>query len=447
MPPQIATLVYALGILGLFRLDRERTTEVSPALWIPVTWIFLASSRLVSEWLHPGLTLETPDQYLDGSPLDRFVMLGLFAAGIAVLLQRGRLTEKCLLANGPVLLFFLYGAVSVLWSDYPDVAFKRWIKASGNFVMVLVVATDPDPRAAVKHLFKRLGFLLIPLSVLFIKYYPDLGRGYDRWTWTPYYGGVTTTGKNGLGYVCLIFGLSSLWRFLETLMGEVPMRKAGALIAHGVVLAMTLWLFWMADSATSLACFLMAGGLMIYASLPGIAAKPSAMHFLLGTIVFLGLVGVLFNAGESVVAAMGRDPTLTGRTLLWDELLRMTVDPLFGTGFESFWLGERTEVLWRKYWWHPNQAHNGYIEVFLNLGWVGVILLAGVMIWGYRGVVAKLRQDPELGRLSLAFFAAAVVYNLTEAAFKGLHVVWIVFLLAIIVVPGLSRSEERDSVR
>ena len=67
--------------------------------------------------------------------------------------------------------------VSLLWSDFPDVAFKRWTKALGDLVMVLVVLSDREPISAVKRLFSRTEFLLIPLSVLLIKYYPTLGRG------------------------------------------------------------------------------------------------------------------------------------------------------------------------------------------------------------------------------------------------------------------------------
>lgn len=441
MPPFVATIVYAAGIAGLFWLDRARYSRVSPALWIPVAWTFLAGSRFVSEWLNPGLTLENHEQYLEGSPLDRAVLMAMLAAAFFVLFRRGRRVVTTLEANIPILLFFVYGALSILWSDYPDVAFKRWVKASGNLVMVLVVVTDPDPAAAVKAFLKRLGFLLIPLSVLLIKYYPELGRGYDRWTWEPYYGGVTTTGKNGLGYVCLLFGLASLWRFLDGLLHGAPGRKAGPLIAHGIVLLMTMWLFWKADSATSLACFLLGTALVAITTVPGFA-RPRAVHALLGITVCFVLATLFLNAGAELVQAFGRDSTLTGRTKLWDELLRMTVDPVFGAGFESFWLGERTEALWNKYWWRPNQAHNGYLETFLNLGWAGVILLGLVIAWGYRVVVRAFRRDPDTARIALAYFAAAVVYNLTEAAFKGQHVVWVMFLLAITAAPNYVPAED-----
>ncbi|HYL16387.1 MAG TPA: O-antigen ligase family protein, partial [Terriglobales bacterium] len=400
----------------------------------PVVWVLLAGSRMVAQWFQLEPAVETANQYLEGSPLDRFIFSALLAAGLIVLLARRRWVGTFLRANGPILLFFLYCAASVLWSDYPDVAFKRWIKGFGNVVMVLVVLTDANPSAALKRFLSRSGFLLIPLSVLLIKYYPDLGQGYNPWTWDRYYIGVAT-GKNGLGFVCLVFGLGSLWRFLEAFQGGERARSARPLIAHGTIVAMALWLFWKADSATSFGCFLMGAGLLVVTSWPALARSPKAIHLLVGAPLCVSLVGLLLNGWTDVVAVFGRDPTLTGRTLLWNQLLGMTVNPLFGTGFESFWLGGRMEMFWRMYWWHPNQAHNGYLEIFLNLGWMGLALLGLVMVWGYRNVVAAFRLGPEAGRIRLSYFVVAAVYNLTEAAFQGIHVVWIMFLLVITVVP------------
>src|SRR5436309_6376012 len=347
MSPSIATVVFGFSLLGLFLLDREPKSRTSPALWIPLAWVLIAASRMVSPWLGVGHTYESADEILDGSPLDRLILTGLMTAGLMVLFARGRRAGTFLRLNGPILLFFLYGALSVFWSDYPDVAFKRWTKALGNLVMLLVVLTDPDPSAAVKRLLARTGFLLIPLSVLLVKYYPELGRGYSPWIWTPYYTGVAE-GKNGLGLVCLVFGLGSLWRFLEVFRsGERP-RMAGPLIAHGAILAMALWLFWMADSVTSLACFLLGGGLIAVKNLPWLARKPTAVQLFVAGVLFLSLVGLFLDVGTDLVEAMGRDATLSGRTILWEELLRTNTDPWFGTGFESFWLGERAKWFWTK---------------------------------------------------------------------------------------------------
>src|SRR6266850_1367028 len=192
MPASVASLVFALGIAGLFFLDRDDDPRPSRALWLPVVWMIIGASRTPSQWLSGEISTAQVDLYLDGSPWDRLFLSAILAVGVVVLIARARRAGPLLRASGPLIVFFLYCAVSVLWSDYPLVSFKRWTKVLGNITMVLVVLTDPHPAAALKRVFARVGFFLIPLSVLLIKYYPALGRIYNRWTWTSSNTGVAS---------------------------------------------------------------------------------------------------------------------------------------------------------------------------------------------------------------------------------------------------------------
>jgi exopolysaccharide production protein ExoQ len=448
MPPEIATVVYPLLILGLFWLDRDQKAQTSRALWIPVVWLSLAGSRSVAQWLQWGPPMDSPERLLDGNPVDRLVDAGLLAVGLIVLVNRRRQVGRLLRANGPILLFFLYCAVSLLWSDYPGVAFKRWIRALGDLAMVLVVLSDGEPSAAVKRLLARTSFLLIPLSILFIKYYPDLGRGYHRWDWTPIYIGVTTN-KNTLGVICLLFGLASAWRFLAAYQDRQGTGRTRQLIAHSVILSMVLWLFWIVNSMTSLSCFLLASAVLLATNFRAVARGPAVVHLFVAAAV-LGAFCTLFLgvAADFVKGTMGRDTaTLTDRTEVWTAALSLTANPLdrlAGVGFESFWLGPRLEKMWSMYSWHPNQAHSGYVEVFVNLGWTGVALLGLVIATGYRTVVAAWHRKLPTGSLWVAYFVVGVVFNFTEAAFfRMMAPVWILFLLAITRVPELQCSEIR----
>jgi exopolysaccharide production protein ExoQ len=441
MSPQTANVAFAIGILGLFVLDRELKSRTSPALWLPVAWLTLGASRTVSQWLliRPLTETESPD----AMALDRFVLTGLLAAGLLVLFARRRRTKTLLQANGPLLVFFLYCAVSILWSDDPVVAFKRWFRTVGSLVMVLVILTDPDPAAALKRLLARSAFLLVPLSVLFIKYYPHLGQGYSLVSGRQHNIGVAI-GKNSLGIICLIFGLGSLWRFLIEFRSAERPRRTGPLIAHGAVLAMVLWLFVKADSATSLVCFLIGGGLITLTSRVGFALRPKTVHTFALLTQVLCVLGFSLNLDESLAVMLGRDPTLTGRTEIWARVLSIPVNPWFGAGIESFWLGQRDKLASEGLSFHLNQAHNGYIEVFLNLGLVGLVLLSIVIISGYRNLVRALYRDPQVGMLRLIFFAVVVVYNVTEATFKLTHPLWMIFLLTAMVIPEAPRETARD---
>src|SRR6266478_4403389 len=436
MPPAIATIVYALLILGLFWLDRDQKARNSWGLWIPVVWCLFACSRSLSQWLQaPALGAE---EILEGSPIDRLVYTGLLAVGLIVLVIRGQRVGKFLRANALILLFFLYCAVSLLWSDFPDVAFKRWTKALGDLVMVLIVLTDHEPTAALKRLLARMTYVLIPLSILFIKYYPSLGRGYGIWQGEVGYTGVSTN-KNTLGVICLIFGLGTMWRILATYRDRNCEGRTRKLIALGVILSMALWLFWIANSMTSLGSFLMASTLFLAANSRAAIRRPAVVHLLTAVMLVISASIVFLGVSPGVLETVGRNPTLTDRTEVWGVLLGLVRNPFLGTGFESFWLGPRLEKMWSVYWWHPNEAHNGYLEVFLNLGWMGVAWLAVIIATGYRRVFCVWRSNVSTGSLLLAYFYMGLVYNFTEAAFfKMLAPAWIFFLFAITSVPEVS---------
>jgi hypothetical protein len=93
---------------------------------------------------------------------------------------------------------------------------------------------------------------------------------------------------------------------------------------------------------------------------------------------------------------------------------------LFGTGFESFWLGPRVEQLWQKYWWHPNQAHNGYIETYINLGAVGVTLLLLMIASGFFcSPATPCENEDPFGPVRFALIVTIIIFNYTDANLQG----------------------------
>jgi len=422
-----------MGILGLFFLDHDRKVVTSKTLWIPVLWLLIAGSRNVGEWLESGPPTAGADPYLDGSPVDRNVLSALIVLGIIVLVRRRRELVPVLRSNIPILLYFFYCGVSIFWSDYSYVASKRWVRAVGDLVMVLIVLTEVDVSGALNRVIARVGFVLLPTSILFIRYHPELGRRFSRWDGTMAWCGVTTS-KNELGMICMILGLGSAWRFWAAYRRRKGWCRTRQLIARGAILAMVLGLMSKANSATSAACFLVAGGVMALTSRAAVACKSTLVHLLVVAAVSCSLYALFFDTGGVLVGTLGRNATLTGRTDVWRKVVGFVDNPIVGTGYESFWIGDRLERM-RTFDPDLNQAHNGYLEVYLNLGWVGIALIALVMIRGEGKIVHALFRDPDVGSLRLAYFVVGVIYNCTEAAIKMRSPVWIFFLLAVCAIP------------
>ena len=441
----LAIFVASAISAGLFFLDRNRHQRTSPALWIPLLWLLTVGSRPVTAWLNVNRVGTLEARFTEGSALDAAWYGALILAALFVLNARWTRVKGFLESNFPILLYFGYCALSVAWSDDPTMAFKRWIKATGEFAIILVVLTDPNPRLALKRFFTRVGFVLIPLSLLLIYLAPSLGTHYDREDRATTFIGVCGS-KNELGLLCLVMGLASLWQFLRVWQIRTTENRSKRLAAHGAIVMMALGLIVKADSMTSLACLLLAGAVMVFSMSKVVVRRRTALTALLFGAVALALVSTFISSAGFLLQAVGRNSTLTGRTQIWAAVLAQPIPPLIGTGFESFWSGNRMQAVWQMSQNGIEEAHNGYLELYINLGWIGVVLLALLVVSAYRNATTIYRLDPHEGRLRLSFFVAAVTYSLTEAGFRMMNPIWIAFLVAATAVPAPQTIEARNRV-
>jgi len=155
------------------------------------------------------------------------------------------------------------------------------------------------------------------------------------------------------------------------------------------------------------------------------------------------LLCALYLAGDlvsSTAATLGRDDTLTGRTDIWARVLSMAEHPIVGGGYSSFWLGERLLTLWNEYSWHPIEAHNGYLEIYLDLGIIGLTLLAGVIVSAYASIRAAITSQVEYAALRLSLLVASILYNVTESAFRPGLLMYFLFLLTVFRLPSASNT-------
>jgi O-antigen ligase len=138
----------------------------------------------------------------------------------------------------------------------------------------------------------------------------------------------------------------------------------------------------------------------------------------------------------TVLESQGKDESLTGRTDLWDELFKMGQrHAVLGAGYESFWTDRNAAYLKDIFFWGVHQAHNGYIEIWLNLGYVGLLLFALTVVYTLHRMTPLFRTDFEYGRFRLVVILITLLHNISEAGFpRSQHLVWFVFLLVMINV-------------
>jgi O-antigen ligase len=396
----------------------------------------IISSRPISSWLGFGGGEST----MGGSPIDSLAFFALIVAAFVVLSRRGLNWQLVISRNWPIFLFYAYLLFSVLWANSPQVSFKRWFKEFGNIAVLMVILTEENPQQALRAVFVRCAYLMLPLSVVFIRYFPSLGRYYSNHGGQGEFTGVTTQ-KNSLGALVLVCGFILLWDWLEIRREQHSSRELRKhRIIHWSLLLIGLYLLHMSHSATSMVCFGI--GVVIVAA--------TRSPWLRNRLQILGVIALLAVGGfwvldqtigikQEVVAQLGRDMTFTGRTDVWRELLNLHTDPVFGVGFMSFWDDEQYRS--KLPYWVAFSAHDGYLEEYLAGGWAAIFFLAIMLLAiGFR-INNRLMRDGDYGVVRFAVFAITLVVNFSESNFACMTPVGFLFLIAAIgCAPGFEQK-------
>ena len=299
----------------------------------------------------------------------------------------------------------------------------------------------PEPVEAISKVLRRVFYINLPLSLILVKYFRAIGRGWDQDGAEMWLG--VTTHKNVLGEVCMISGIFFVWSIFR----NSGMRR---FVDIGFLL-IALWLLGGSESYTSITAiltFLVGVGLVCFLQMAKSRAEYLKQYLAAVSIVLVvGLLGTGFAvqtfSGQSIFAtglkASGRDSTLTGRTELWQDMLEIASKrPIGGVGYGNFWIGNLGNDLWEKHIWRPTQGHNGYLDVYVELGIAGVSVLFLVIISSFRQITRTFEYDFEYGRFRFVFLVVLLLHNITESSFlRGANDLWFIFLLVAVTAPGI----------
>jgi exopolysaccharide production protein ExoQ len=431
-----ALIVCLCFITYLLVRDHKRRPALSAALWLPTFFLLILGSRPLSLWLGGSRSWNISGLANDAERNSTDQLFFFFVLGAALIITAMRQVKwgKILAANIPLLMFYLYFAISIAWSEDPIGSTKRLVKDFGMLFVIAAIFSEKNPLDAVRAVYVRCACILFPLSAVFIKWFPEYARTFGA-DGQMMFTGVTTQ-KNTMGEIVLIFGLFMVWDCIETW----PSKRGCARLPWDrlFLLAMGFWLLHMCQSKTALLCLLIGSALMLRSG--RLASKTFSRIALAGA---LSLPYLLFFAQRfsSVIAplleALGRDATFTGRTDIWQHITATTVNPWIGDGYWNFWGGpagmkvnEAMNAL------IPN-AHNGYLDIYLDGGVIGLSVLFFLLVAYGRRLMKNLSAN-RLRRLRFAMLVVVIIYNLTESMYARVSPLWFTTLLVLVDLPFLS---------
>lgn len=418
----------------LYHRNAAGPKRISGVNWVFAIWFMIAGSRPLGAWL----SLQAASEIVtgaEGSPINTVSGIVFAAIGFYIINKRRLNTVQIIRLNVPLFVLLGYCLLSSFWSAYPLLSLRRSIRMILEVVVVVAILSEPDRLTATKRLVERYAIFALPLSLVMIKYYPRMAIAWNKMGNAVMWTGVAMH-KNSLGAMLAVSLLYYAWKWLvgknsKTLVSDIFLFLLAAYM-----------LFNPQAKGSSTAILSLIVAVVVLFVLGQCVSRIDSIRsaFYVGLLAAVLAMG-LFGKGilEYVTHVSGREMTFTGRTYIWDAVLReAAASPIVGTGYGTFWVGSRLDRL------HANpavsdifQAHNGYIETYANLGLIGLALLVAVYIVGLDRGLRGLAHNREHNSLVVAYLVLFLLAEFFEAStLSPSSPTWILLLLLTMRVPS-----------
>jgi exopolysaccharide production protein ExoQ len=319
--------------------------------------------------------------------------------------------------------YLAFAGASVLWAFKPEISAVRFAQQA----MIIISIVPPALLAArttdlMRGLFLCFAVAAI-LNLCFVFGRPPINIRYATWGYPGYF-----AGKNYLGEFAAVTVLLSIHEMLYP-----GLRRASGIVA--AIIALTLLV--LSNSKTSMGLAILTPLLAGLTLTVRRHTRISVAILLLSIPVCWGLLSTLsgFSINRLSNILYG-DPTFTGRTIIWDfansEIARK---PLFGWGYQSFWLvgPDAPSILEAPGWVKtmPN-AHNGYLDTKLEMGYTGFFLLIIFICATLHAVGRVADRNPARAWILLSLGLQIIITNGLESLWmRGFEFMWVVFVIIV----------------
>jgi exopolysaccharide production protein ExoQ len=400
--------------------------------------LFLANLRSLVIWdLHPDYSSLTGPAWIEV-----YFWFLAFLMVIYLLVSEKQLSAYMLSwsRQGVLSLFLIICALSLFWAVDRTASLHRVLVLIASTAVASYFGMRFNLQGILRGLF-WFGVIIVVTSLFLIIFIPALGTDLNP----PYNGawrGVFWH-KNHLGSLASLLNLIFLILLFDKDFSTSFIKKGFGSILY--LLSLVLVVYSRSAAGYILVFILHAGFIFLFLWLRFARQLHRAHYLVLGAVIGLGIFLVLLNL-DFILGLLNRDATLTGRMSLWAYLFQAWVShrPWFGYGFGSVWAVEtfRLKAQQALGWRYPVMiGDNGFMDLLLNGGLVGLIFFLGVYIKAWVVCAQRAFAHPALINLfTLLIMVFSFFGNLSFSLFMEIEV----FVWGLIVAILFSSNDTRS---
>ena len=358
---------------------------------------------------------------------NQIVYLFMFFSSLVILSKRFDKILAFIRAEKYLSIFVLLCLLSALWSDYSFLSIKRSFQLLVMFIIIVEALVNIEPKVLLKQI-KIVVSMYLFFNLYACRFIPTaIDPVFGTWR------GMEVQ-KNWLAQNSLYCLLSSIVFFNFD-------NTRYAKLYDVVLILISLLLIYKAHSSTNLIAVVIIVSIGLVFQIESIFYKKLGVgRSLLGISFFFILIfSIIILIFSSEIFALipgyfGKDLTLSGRVDIWEFAWNDIEDRfLLGYGFATYWImGSSRLEIFASYFegFVVNSAHNGYLEIILQLGFIGLIFfLFPIAAYVYR--MFKLNNN-----LAILIFISIMTLNYTESVlFKvGLGITTFYFMASYVTL-------------
>ncbi len=316
--------------------------------------------------------------------------------------------------NWFILPFLAFSGLSILWSVYWEISLARWLMLLFTIIAGGYIGLKYDLKNLVK-LLSIFGIFILVFSALLVFFVPRVGvMNYYiiQGAWRGIY-----WHKNHMGFIATFFGVLFLINLIYTLQSK---EKQNLILLWGPLYLFSLFFVYQTDSVAAYITMIFLHGVIFLALLLlKFGKKLHRKHYLIFLAIVIIASIVLFSNLDFVFGIFNRSTSLTGRIPMWTFLFKnyLSRKPLIGYGFNAFWYIESHQVAVQQAAGYPDPiiiADNGFIDILINTGFVGLFLFL-IFYFGlwWRSIAFASKAKDIIGVFPVILMSYTLVANIT----------------------------------